>query len=215
MQSELVDEIVAAYAAGHPVSAIEARYGIPHWEIERILVESLAHEPDRGTVAPPLAGTPSPGAPVVAPNHPPASTFAPSGTMPALPAAPVVRAPAPIIGAVVLIALAAVGRIVNVPSALLPLDVFATLPTVVMIAIAIVMIAIIIVVYGLVGFGVWRGYQWAQWLAVLGGGATVVAGYLMLNDAAPVTGLLLLAEGGALVSLVLVPESVRVWFANR
>ncbi|MGC5033078.1 hypothetical protein [Micromonospora sp. DT229] len=65
--------------------------------------------------------------------------------------------------------------------------------------------------YGLIAVGIWRGVRAAQWVAALGGALAVVAG-VVLTDSLNVVAV---AAGALLVGLLFVPVQSRDWFAGR
>lgn len=108
-------------------------------------------------------------------------------------------APAPVIGAVVVIALAGIYRLTGLGDATDGLVTW-------------IAAGVAVLVYGLVAYGLWQGNRGAQVIAVLGGGIEVLSGLALMGRGEP--GLLGVLVGGGLLALVLVPESSRAWFAR-
>lgn len=108
-------------------------------------------------------------------------------------------APAAVIGAVVLVALAGIYRLTGVGDSADGL-------------VAWIAGGVAVLVYGFVAYGLWRGNRGAQIIAVLGGGIEVLSGLALMGRGEP--GLLGVLVGGGLIALVLVPESSRSWFAR-
>lgn len=110
------------------------------------------------------------------------------------------RAPASIVGAMLIVAL----------TGLVQLVVGTSHPAVTP-GFAVASVAIGGTLYTLITVGIWRGWQLAQWIGALGGAIAVVTGVGV--EAEP--SLPRLIGGALLIGLLFVPEQSRDWFARR
>ena len=106
------------------------------------------------------------------------------------------RAPAPVMAAVLVVALVGVTRIFT-----------GIAESVAGVAVAVTLLSVPF--YGAAAYGLWRGSRAVQWFVVLVSGIYVVAGTV------GGLGVLAAAVGVTLIALLVVPMSSRAWFIHR
>ncbi|WP_194821305.1 hypothetical protein [Micromonospora sp. S-DT3-3-22] len=110
-------------------------------------------------------------------------------------------APAPVMAAVVVVALYGTVQLAAVTAS--P-DYLFGLPF------KLLALALGVLIYGSLAYGIWRGWRAAQWIGLLGGVLAVISA--AVADQRDTLGIL---GGALLVALLVAPEQSREWFARR